>query len=162
MTAWEGVGAKAHRSGGRAFGLGSREIGYVHGDGLADIPFAVKARDEGIAAGLAERHRILPGSGWVSLWLREPDEVDEAPRPLRSYELALAQRTRRGKIESSQRASSRPRLFLDEHALVKVEPALTAVLPVALQQRPYLSPERLGSALTEADPAQLVNELLLL
>jgi hypothetical protein len=96
VTAWEGVEAKPHRFGGREFVLGGREIGHVHGDGLVDIPFPVKVRDEVIAAGLAERHHILPESGWVSLWLCDPGDVDKALSLFRrSYELALAQRARR-------------------------------------------------------------------
>ncbi|MER3481986.1 MAG: hypothetical protein C4332_01280 [Meiothermus sp.] len=96
VTAWEGVEAHPHRFGGREFGLGSREIGHVHGDGLVDIPFPIKVRDEVIAAGLAEHHHILPESGWVSVWLRQPGDVDKALTLFRrSYELALAQRNQR-------------------------------------------------------------------
>ncbi|MBF6593124.1 MAG: DUF5519 family protein [Thermaceae bacterium] len=108
LTAWEGIEAHPHRFGGPEFLLGSREIGHVHegmraahtgyagnlGDGLVDIPFPVKVRDEVIAAGLAEPHHILPDSGWVSLWLREPSDVDKALKLFEcSYE--LAQRARR-------------------------------------------------------------------
>jgi len=81
LTSWEGI--EAH-------------TGYAGnlGDGLVDIPFPVKVRDEVIAAGLAEPHHILPDSGWVSLWLREPSDVDKALKLFeRSYE--LAQRARR-------------------------------------------------------------------
>jgi Family of unknown function (DUF5519) len=43
----------------------------VHGDALVDIPFTKKVREELVVAGRAERHHILPESGWVSVWLRE-------------------------------------------------------------------------------------------
>lgn len=101
LTAWEGVEAHPHRFGGREFRLGKREIGHIHGDGLVDIPFPVKIRDEVIAAGLAEHHHILPESGWISLWLRELADVDKALGLFkRSYELALEQKSRRAEREA--------------------------------------------------------------
>jgi hypothetical protein len=46
-------------------------------------------RDEVVAAGLAEPHHILPDSGWISLFLREPADVERAVALLRrSFELA--------------------------------------------------------------------------
>jgi hypothetical protein len=85
--------------------LGKREIGHVHGDSLVDIPFALKVRDEVIAAGLAEHHHILPDSGWISLWLREAADVDKALVLFkRSYELALAQKSRRSERQAQPEA----------------------------------------------------------
>jgi hypothetical protein len=76
--------------------VGKREIGHVHGDRLVDIPFPKKVRDEVIAAGLAEAHHILPESGWVSIWLRSPEDLEHALSLLeRSLELARAQAARR-------------------------------------------------------------------
>jgi hypothetical protein len=42
---------------------------------LADLPFPVKVRDELIAAGKAQRHHVLPNSGWVSRWIRSVEDV---------------------------------------------------------------------------------------
>src|SRR5947209_6522352 len=63
--------------------VGRREIGHVHGDALVDIPFTKKVREELVAAGRAERHHILPESGWVSVWLREAADVERAVELLR-------------------------------------------------------------------------------
>ena len=35
---------------------------------LVDIPFPKKARNEWLTAGRAERHHILPDSGWISIF----------------------------------------------------------------------------------------------
>ena len=92
---WEGVTAHPHRFGGTEYRLGRREIGHIHGDRLVDIPFPRKVRDEVIAAGQAEPHHILPGSGWVSCYLRQPDDVALVVSLLRrSFELAKAQQQR--------------------------------------------------------------------
>ena len=50
VTAWEGVVAAPHRFGGREYRFGTRELGHLHGDGWADLPFPVEVRDELIAA----------------------------------------------------------------------------------------------------------------
>jgi Luciferase len=64
--------------GGMEYRVGRREIGHVHGDALVDIPFTKKVREELVAAGKAERHHVLPESGWVSVWLREARDVERA------------------------------------------------------------------------------------
>jgi hypothetical protein len=93
---WEGVTTHPHRFGGTEYRLGKREIGHIHGERLVDIPFTKQARDQAIAEGKAEAHHILPNSGWVSIWLREPKNLDDALELLqRSFQMALAQRINR-------------------------------------------------------------------
>jgi predicted DNA-binding protein (MmcQ/YjbR family) len=90
---WEGVTAHAHRFSGTEFRLGRREIGHIHGDTLVDIPFPKKVRDELVAAGRVEPHHVLPESGWISFYLRQPTDVERAIGLFRqSFELALKQR----------------------------------------------------------------------
>lgn len=93
LSSWEGVSIALHRFGGSEFRLGTREIGHIHGDALVDIPFPKKIRDEIVAAGEAQPHHILPETGWVSFYLREPIDVERAIALLRrSYEVALLQK----------------------------------------------------------------------
>lgn len=95
VTQWPDVTAARHRFGGIEFRIGKREIGHVHGDTLVDIPFPKPVHDELVAAGLADPHHVLPESGWISRYLREPDDVARAITLLRrSYDLAVAQRER--------------------------------------------------------------------
>ena len=94
VTRWKEIEHAPHRFGGTEYRVGRREIGHVHGDSLVDIPFPLHVRNELVESGAAERHHILPQSGWVSIFLRAPADVDHAIRLLRrSYELALASRT---------------------------------------------------------------------
>src|SRR5215470_18811402 len=83
VVAWEEIVHAPHRFGGTEYGLGHREIGHVHGDSLVDIPFPVPVRNELVERGMAEPHHILPQSGWVSVLLRHPADVDRAIRLLR-------------------------------------------------------------------------------
>ena len=93
---WEGVTAHPHRFGGTEYRLGTREIGHIHGDYLVDIPFPSKIRDEIVASGQAEAHHVLPESGWVSFYIRQPDDIAAAIDLLRrSYDIAAKQKARR-------------------------------------------------------------------
>lgn len=93
VLAWPGVEAHPHRFGGTEYRLGRREIGHVHGDALVDIPFPTGVRNEIVAAGQAEPHHILPDSGWVSFYLREPADIARAVALLkRSYDIAARQK----------------------------------------------------------------------
>ena len=95
VTAWQGIQALPHRFGGTEFRLGPRrEIGHIHGDSLVDIPFPVAVREQLVAEGRAERHHILPDSGWISFYLRRPEDVAQAIDLFRlSYDLAQKQQT---------------------------------------------------------------------
>ena len=95
VTAWEEIAHAPHRFGGTEFRVGHREVGHVHGDRLVDIPFPLRVRDELVESRAAEPHHVLPKSGWVSVYLRNPSDVDRAIQLLRrSYEIALASQTR--------------------------------------------------------------------
>ena len=105
VSAWEGITALPHRFGGTEYRLGSREIGHVHGDGLVDIPFPTKVRNEIVAAGEAQPHHVLPESGWVSFYIREPGDVERAIALLRrSYDIAVTQKTKSRAGEASRPA----------------------------------------------------------
>ena len=95
VTSWPGVTVQPHRFGGVEYGIGKREIGHIHGDHLVDIPFPKKVRDAIVAAGRARPHHILSETGWVSFYLRQETDVDQAIALLReSYEIAVKQKSK--------------------------------------------------------------------
>jgi hypothetical protein len=75
VSAWPGVTTHPHRFGGTEFRYGRREMGHLHGNKLADLPFPRRVRDELVGAGRAERHHILPETGWVSCYIHGTDDV---------------------------------------------------------------------------------------
>jgi hypothetical protein len=75
VASWNGVVAAPHRFGGLEFRVGRRELGHLHGSRLADLPFPVAIRKQLVAAGRADRHHILPESGWVSVRIRRDEDV---------------------------------------------------------------------------------------
>jgi len=67
VQSWPGVELAQHRFGGVELRLGRRELGHLHGDRIADLPFPRRIRDELIASGRARPHHVLPDSGWVTV-----------------------------------------------------------------------------------------------
>jgi len=75
VSAWSGVTTGRHRFGGTEFRFGRRELGHVHGNRLADLPFPLLVRDELVAAGRADPHHIHGESGWVSVYITGAADV---------------------------------------------------------------------------------------
>ncbi len=93
VEAWPGVEGAPHRFGGVEFRVGRRELGHLHGDRIADLPFPRRVRDELIAEGRARAHHVLPNSGWITVSIRSPEEAERAIELFRmAYERATRAR----------------------------------------------------------------------
>jgi hypothetical protein len=96
VSSWEGVEMGPGRFGAVQFRLGKRELGHLHGDYLADIPFPRALRDQLVAEGTVVPHRPLPDSGWASRHIRSEQDVKAVIDLLRmQYDRAMAQRSSR-------------------------------------------------------------------
>ncbi len=78
VSSWPGVEARPHRFGGVEFRVRGHEIGHLHGDSLADLPFPKKVREELVSGGRAQPHHVLPETGWTSYRIRGPEDVEGA------------------------------------------------------------------------------------
>lgn len=78
VSGWSGVTAAPHRFGGIEFRVAGHEIGHLHGERLADLPFPVRMRRELVEGGRALPHHVLPDSGWVSYRIHGPEDVPGA------------------------------------------------------------------------------------
>jgi hypothetical protein len=83
VSSWPGVTMGRHRFGGTEFRLGHRELGHVHGNRLADLPFPLLIREQLVAEGKAEPHHIFPESGWVSYFIHGESDVANVVRLFR-------------------------------------------------------------------------------
>ena len=66
---------EAHRGGIVFFRIGQREIGHLHGNRFADLPFPVRIREELVAAGRADLHYLNPKSGWITCYIRREEDI---------------------------------------------------------------------------------------
>lgn len=87
LLSWPGVTVQPHRFGGVEFVWGGKEIGHLHGDHLVDLMLTKPIRDKVVGDGLASPHHMYPESGWVSVYLKTPDDVNRAIELMRmNYE----------------------------------------------------------------------------
>jgi luciferase-like monooxygenase len=76
VCSWEGVAAEAYGGGMVFFHVGRREIGHLHGNRMADLPFPVRIREELVTSGRADLHYIHPRSGWVTYYIRGEQDIE--------------------------------------------------------------------------------------
>lgn len=93
VLSWPGVTSAPHRFGGTEFRLGRIELGHLHGNRLADLPFPRALRDELVEKGEAEPHHVLPHTGWVSRRIGSADDVTAVIRLFRqNYDRVVSRR----------------------------------------------------------------------
>ena len=74
ILSWPYITAEPHRFGGVEFRYNKREMGHIHGERLADLPFPMKIRNELVNSGRVSPHHVLTQSGWVSYWIDRGEE----------------------------------------------------------------------------------------
>lgn len=84
LLSWKGVSVHPHRFGGIEFQYLGKELGHLHGDSMADMPFPKQRRDELVADGRVQPHHMYPESGWVTFYIRGAEEV---PRVLELFQM---------------------------------------------------------------------------
>ena len=72
---WPGVTTNPYQFGGIEFRVNKRDMGHIHGEKLADLPFPIEIRKEIIDSGKALPHIIYPESMWVSYIIQSEDDT---------------------------------------------------------------------------------------
>lgn len=88
-----GVSLGVHRLGGLGFFFNGKEMSHIHGNGLLDCLVGKAHRDELVRGcdGVTEHH-VFPRSGWISYFVRGPENVERA---LELIQIACAYREER-------------------------------------------------------------------
>lgn len=104
LLSWPGVSREQGRFNSTVYLLGRREIGHIHRNGVADLPFPKAIYDELIATGRARPHHVGV-RGFVSYHIDALDDVDHAIALFRmNYDRATAA-MHRGEAEEEQGAA---------------------------------------------------------
>jgi luciferase-like monooxygenase len=118
ISSWPGASAHPHRFGGREFRFKAAEIGHIHIGGTVDIPFPRSIRDVLLAEGLAQEHRWVPNSGWITFQVRGEEGFRHAVWLMRLSYLRYALKT-----------ATDPRRCLDEYSEeLQLSPQLISLL----------------------------------
>src|SRR5215218_3159317 len=96
VASWPGVSTGDTGRGGLRLSYGKVELGHLHGNSFADLPFPKKIRDELIAQGRASVHPPLPDSGWVRRRMDGSEDAEAVIELFRmNYDRAKARDKRR-------------------------------------------------------------------
>ena len=118
LSSWAGVSTHSHRFGGSEFRFNAAEIGHIHTGGTVDIPFPRSVRDALLTEGLAEEHRWVPNSGWITFQVRSEEAFKHAVWLMRLSYLRYVLKT-----------ASDPRRCLDEYnEELQLSPQLKSLL----------------------------------
>jgi hypothetical protein len=107
VASWPRISVHPHRFGGREFRFGKAEVGHVHAGGTLDIPFPRAFHDELLKEGLAEQHRWVPDSGWVTFHIRGEDDTRHAVWLMRLSYLRYALKSAADACELLEREDER-------------------------------------------------------
>ena len=95
VMSWPGVTTGDTGRGGMGFYYGKVELGHLHGDTSADLPFPRKMRDELIEHGQASVHPPMPDSGWVRRRMEGSEDAEAVIELFRmNYDRAKARAER--------------------------------------------------------------------
>src|SRR5215831_12772467 len=75
LLSWPCVTTEPRRFGGMEFQVNKREMGHMHDDRVADLPFSMDVRNKLVNSGRVSAHHFLPQSGWVSYWIKGEQDI---------------------------------------------------------------------------------------
>ena len=78
VSQWPSMRVEIHRLGGIGFYQEGRESSHIHGNGLLDCFVGPDRRDTLVSEGRALPHHVFPGSGWVSFWINDEEDIQPA------------------------------------------------------------------------------------
>jgi hypothetical protein len=134
VSAWSRVSVHPHRFGGREFLFGAAEVGHVHANEIVDIPFTRPIHDALLAEGLAEQHRWVPDSGWITFRIRSEQDIAHALWLMRLSYLRYA----------LKEATDPRRLFEQESEELRLSPRFKSLLePFVPKNTPTVSAQPL-------------------
>jgi hypothetical protein len=119
ISTWEKVSIYPHHFAGREFRFGAAEIGHIHTGGVVDIPFPRAIRDALLADGLAEEHRWVPDSVWITFRIGSEADLKHALWLMRMSYLRYALKTSTDPEGLLEQQSEKLHLTLQLKSLLK-------------------------------------------
>jgi hypothetical protein len=83
ILAWENTSVVMHKYGGTQFNCNGKEMGHIHSNGLLDMLFNRKIKQELMLEGRIEDHHSFINSGWISFYIRKREDIEYAIELLR-------------------------------------------------------------------------------
>lgn len=90
VTSWNGTTTSLHKYGGLQFNYQGTEIGHIHSNGLLDILFDRKTKQQLFSEGKIMHHHIFVQSGWISFYIKKQEDEAYAIKLLKMAYLKRA------------------------------------------------------------------------
>lgn len=69
VLSWEGTSTSMHKYGGLQFNCNGKEIAHLHSNGLLDVLYNQKIKQQLLEWGRIEPHHVFEKSGWISFYI---------------------------------------------------------------------------------------------
>lgn len=89
VLSWKGTFITMHKYGGVQFNCNGKEIGHIHSNGILDIRFNRKIKQQLMNEGKINDHHVFANSGWVSFQIKKKQDSEYAIKLLRMAYLNL-------------------------------------------------------------------------
>jgi hypothetical protein len=83
VSSWPGMKITLHKYGGFQFNVNDKEIGHMHSNGIVDILFDLKTKEQLLSESALQDHHTFKDSGWVSYYIRKKEDEKEVIRLLK-------------------------------------------------------------------------------
>lgn len=83
VLSWDGTVKSLHKYGGIQFNCNGIEMGHIHGNGILDIRFNKKTKQQLMDEGKINHHHIFIKSGWISFYVRKKEDNEYAKQLLK-------------------------------------------------------------------------------
>ena len=83
VCSWQHISVSAHKYGGIQFNFNKFELGHIHGNGLLDILLSREQKSVLMKKYPVQDHHIFKNSGWISFWIKTPQDKQTAIELLR-------------------------------------------------------------------------------
>ena len=83
VLSWQNTNVSIHKYGGLQFNYLGKEIGHIHSNDLLDVLFKLKTKGTLMEIGRISHHHVFIKSGWVSFYIKQPDDKSYALQLLR-------------------------------------------------------------------------------
>jgi hypothetical protein len=77
VSSWPGIKVTLHKYGGFQFNVNDHEIGHLHNNGLVDILFDLKTKQQMLKQYNLQDHHVFKNSGWVSYYITKKEDEEE-------------------------------------------------------------------------------------
>jgi hypothetical protein len=89
VLSWKGTSVSLHKYGGLQFNWNGKEIGHIHSNGVLDIRFSQKIKQQLMEEGRISDHHVFTNSGWISFYVMKKEDVKYANRLLKMAYLKI-------------------------------------------------------------------------